>query len=267
LALAFLTGLAPAFLGAGRRANAGSEEPAQPEWVTLGEQKKVVNEKGFYADVMNHNPEPFKSYGDRPTTAHETTHGIHSYLRNKYSQELVKRVNGFYVGHDRAVILEEADVKKSAAVEFIPKGLQGDRYKDYIEEQKDWEDTPLYIFDEWVAYVNCSVVALEDVTDGKSDGLKTNLIHSCVEMAVYATALGMAVEKYDREYFRSHPEFRTFLAWHLKRSLEVYRRGARLDQFTWRPEYFETFKSGADAQALRDFLHDKLGLDLEDLFG
>src|SRR5262249_24343559 len=158
------------------------------------------------------------------------------YLRTKYTLALGRRVNAFYLGGDRFVVLDEPGMKKSAVAEFIPQALRGDRFDLYVQNQKEWDDAPLYLFDEWVAYVNGSQVALEEAA--KKPPTRSNEIFSCLEFAVYATALGMAVEKHDARYFARNEAFRDFLAWHLERSLATYRQGAARAEFNWKPEYF-----------------------------
>ena len=196
-------------------------------------------------------------------TAHETTHFLNAHLRNKYTVALGRRVNAFYVGRDRFVLLDEPGVKKSDVITFVPAGLRGDRFALYVENQKEWDDTPLYLFDEWVAYVNGSEVALEEAAKKKPIG-RSNEVFSCVEFAVYATALAMAVEKHDARYFARNAQFRAFLAWHVQRSLAVYRKGAAQPEFAWKPEYYRALKSGDDGRAVREFWRDKLGIHVKE---
>ena len=150
------------------------------------------------------------------------------------------------------MLLDEPGIKKSDIIAFVPASLRGDRFALYVENQKEWEDTPLYIFDEWVAYVNGSEVVLEEAAKKKPAG-RSNEIFACAEFAVYATALGMAVEKHDARYFTDNDQFRAFLAWHVQRSLATYRKGAAQREFAWKPEYFRMLKSGAEGKAMRDF--------------
>ena len=103
---------------------------------------------------MSHSEEvPFGDRAGRSTNAHETGHGIHSYLRNKYTAELGKRVNGFYGLSGRGIIVQEPNIRKSQVNRFIPSSVRGYRFPLYLERQKEWDDTPLYIYDEWNAYV------------------------------------------------------------------------------------------------------------------
>lgn len=235
----------------------------EPRFRLFPEHKKRETDGSIYADIINHLRDDFKDFGDRAVTAHETTHFLNAYLRNKYTVALNRRVNAFYLGRDRFVLLDEPGLKKSDVIAFVPAGLRGDRFALYVENQKEWEDTPLYLFDEWVAYVNGSEVAMEEAAKKKPAG-RSNEVFSCVEFAVYATALGMAVEKHDARYFASNGQFRAFLAWHVQRSLAVYHKGAARPEFAWKPEYYRALRSGDDGRPLRDFWRDKLGLQVLD---
>ena len=105
-------------------------------------------------DILNHEaPGDSNVYDDLLTLAHETSHGIHAHIRNHMSSE-GRRYNGFYVLNDRAVLVVEPNIRKSQIAKFIPSSLRGARYQLYLVGQVEWDDTPLYIWAEWNAYVN-----------------------------------------------------------------------------------------------------------------
>lgn len=238
-------------------------ERGEPRFRQFPEHKKLEDDGSIYADIVNHLRDGFKDYGDRAVTAHESTHHLNAHLRVKYTLALGRRVNAFYLGRDRFVILDEPGVRKSDVATFVPERLRGDRFNLYVENQKEWDDTPLYLFDEWVAYVNGSEVALQEAQRKKPAG-RSNEVFSCVEFAVYATAVGMAVEKHDARYFARNDQFRVFLRWHLQRSLAVYRQGAAQSEFDWKPEYHRLLTSGEEGRALRAFWRDKLGMEVRE---
>jgi hypothetical protein len=111
-------------------------------------------------DIAQHLP---LSYGDTywdsdlMTAGHETTHGINSELRNNYNKT-GKQANGFYVLDDQAAIIVDPKIRKSAVAAYVPTSLRGDRYSTYVTGQTEWDDTPTYLFDEWVAYTNQSAI-------------------------------------------------------------------------------------------------------------
>lgn len=114
----------------------------------------------LYGDIIRHCKD-WQHYADlsKYTSAHECTHGINNDLRLA-SGDWDKK-NGFYVGKDLAIILDEPKIKKSQIADFIPQELRSARYSLYVAGQQSWDDKPLYIYDEGVAYVNGAWAAIE----------------------------------------------------------------------------------------------------------
>ncbi|MGZ3421472.1 MAG: thrombospondin type 3 repeat-containing protein [Polyangiales bacterium] len=209
-------------------------------------------------DIEEHLP---SSYGstyrfpdDKDTWGHETSHGIHAHLRN-YWNKTGKKANAFYVLNDKAVIIVEPNVRKSDAAPFIPSNMHWNRYSTYITGQVEWDDTPMYIFDEWNAYVNGASVAVELEskglwTIGWQDGVAGPL-----EFTVYGLALAMAVEAKDPTYFSTYPQFKEFVAYEVRRSMDVFRKGRTMKDFTWDEQdaFYEKFKTSSEAGTMRDF--------------
>jgi hypothetical protein len=209
-------------------------------------------------DVAEHLP---SSYGDQYyfdeaiTWAHEQTHGINSELRNNHN-DTGKRINGLYVMEDCGVILVEPDIRKSDANQYVPMALRGYRYDTYMAGQQAWDDTPTYIFDEWVAYTNGGVVGVEMVELGVFGEEWQDGVYGQLEFIVYSMAIGMAVEAGDPTYFASNTQFKEFLAWNARRAMDVFRKGRVMSQFTWDTQdtYFETLRSGAAGADIRAFM-------------
>jgi hypothetical protein len=119
------------------------------------------SDKTLYGDIITHCKD-WKHFADASseyTTAHECTHGINNDLRLQ-SGDWDKK-NGFYVGKNRAIILDEPAIKKNQIVDFIPQELRSARYSLYVTGQSSWDDKPLYIYDEGVAYINGAWAAIE----------------------------------------------------------------------------------------------------------
>lgn len=212
---------------------------------------------GVLTDIVNHcPPEWVQTYydSDRVTHGHETTHGINSYLRN-YENNTGQRANGFYVLENRAAIIVEPGIRKHQAAEFVPGPLRGSRFDMYVTGQSAWDDTPLYLFDEWTAYTNGTAVAVDLYEAGAWHYGWRDACMGTLEFVVYAVALARAVESYDPDYFQSYGQFTAFLGWQLERSLDLYRRCARAEPFAWDEQdaYFARLR-GADGEPLRQFL-------------
>ncbi len=218
-------------------------------------------------DIENHLP---ASYGttyrdsDAITHGHETTHGINSHLRNHHGPDGVK-VNGFYVGDDRAVILEEPGIRKQDVAPYVPASLQESRYRMYISNRESWsmawDDQPLYVFDEWTAYTNGSQVGVDQASHGQWRGGWRDGMMGTIEFTVYSFALAQAVAEKDPDYFSSNDNFRAFIAFQAERAMTTYREGAQLQEFRWDKQdaYYQSFLEAADAQGLRDFIRQTWG--------
>lgn len=114
--------------------------------------KRQVNITGYLGDVESHlSPNhPYKS-DDKITWTHEGTHGINSNLRNAYKGEAC-----VYLLDNTAFRMNQITYwKLSDIAREIPQNLRGDIYKLYmVDQQRYWNDTPLYTIDEMSAYLN-----------------------------------------------------------------------------------------------------------------
>jgi len=232
----------------------------------------------FLTDIARHLPSQYgKKYysDDRITHAHETTHGINSHLSN-HPDEIAPgmrrhgSVYGFYVGKDQAVILTSPQIKLSQVAPLIPASLRGSRYQLYcIDQQKYFEDHPLYLFDEWVAYTNGAHAGVELTEKHQLDMPKNDALVGPLEFSIYALGLAAAIEKHDPEYLRQNKQFREFLAHELRRATGIYRQGMKLDQFRWEQRLEHNLLEQDDSRELREIVPRLFGeyLKLEELIG
>jgi hypothetical protein len=198
------------------------------------------------------------------TAGHETTHGINSELRNNWNTT-GKKANGFYVLGDRAAIIVEPNIRKSDCAEFIPASLHGSRYDTYITGQTEWDDTPTYVFDEWTAYTNGGAVSVDLVQHGLYHGGWTDAVYGALEFVVYSTAIAQAVQKGDPTYWASADgtQFKEFVAFSVKRAMDVYRAGSTMSEYTFADEdtFYSNKKSSPDAAGWRAFVSSLFGAD------
>lgn len=86
------------------------------------------------------------------TTIHECSHGINADLRNKFYPG--KRENCFYLLNDEYAHFPEPNWRKREVIPYIPDEYRrGTLYSTYVSGS-NWDDRPLYLWDEWTAYVN-----------------------------------------------------------------------------------------------------------------
>jgi len=245
------------------------------EWLKFPAEKSLSDSSWgpVLTDIENHLP---ASYGttyrdsDKITHGHETSHGIHSHIRN-YFNKTGKRANGLYVLSDRGVIVVEPNIRKSQVAAFVPASLRGSRYSLYITGQTEWDDTPLYVWDEWNAYVNGGAVGTDLVKRGLWKYGWRDGVNGQLEFAVYAVAVAMAVQKHDPAYLEGNQQFREFLAWNLRRTMSIFREGQKMKDFAWAEQdaYYEKLKTSADAETWRSFFKGFFGdaFTSEVLFG
>jgi hypothetical protein len=257
----------------GDAADPSIDAPAAPQpgdgvaWTTWDDVQTRANPAwgADLTDIANHLP---SSYGDQYwdadliTAAHETSHGIHAHLR-VYVHQGNERVNAFYVLGDKAAYVVEPGIRKSAIATHVPVSLRGSRFALYITGQVAWDDTPLYIWDEWNAYVNGAEIGVDLATHGLWTRGWRDAVMGPIEFNVYALATAKAVQAGDPAYFASNTQFKEFLAWNLRRSMDLFRAGRVLPDFAWDEQdmYYDQLKTSADADALRRFTRETFGAD------
>lgn len=261
---------------------APTPDAVDPEFVLLSAFTNQT-ERSIFGDVMAHAPNGPVG-GGRSTNAHETSHDIHAYLRNRNKSRFKHPINAVYCLDNRGVILEEPLILKSQVCEFVPACLRNCRYETYLSGAKEWDRQPLFIVDEWVAYTIGAKVNVEDVQEGRyravrgggvadmnwscrlagqsgyGDG-RTDGVSGCLHLSIFSTAMCMAIEKHDREYWETNQQFRRFMVWWMKEAHRTYMAGNAMQEFNW--EMFDNsrkdLRTHADAEPMRGFLRENFG--------
>lgn len=152
------------------------------------------------ADIESHMPRGghiYTALDDHVNWSHETTHAVNSAIRNQVGGG----TNAFYCLNDKAFVLREPRVRKSQVCAFVPVELRGSGWGLYMAGQQEWDDTPLYILDEWSAYLNGAMTHTELLDAGARQGRSYQAdVAKCVEFAGYAKALVAAVDRIDPNY-------------------------------------------------------------------
>ena len=173
--------------------------------------------KKYLADIeghMDYSQAHGTSYrdNDKDTWAHETTHGINSVLRNmpQYGQDW----GVLYLLNDDAVALKQPPTTISAVARRIPPEQRGMAYNLYLlQSQSSWNNRPLYLFDEWVAYTNCTMVGIEYGLDCASS------TQQMAEFTICAQALLDEVKAHPNGY--DYTKLEAFVKWHSGRTVIV----------------------------------------------
>lgn len=225
-------------------------------WLPMRAVTKRSKETTLYADILNHTRD-YESFLDSGVMvdAHENLHGVNAQLISQYS--VGRLVAGFYVGENRACVLDHPAIRIEHAHEFVPPALREYRFPVYmIDKEKDWGDYPLYIYDEWVAYLMGARVGLDLVKAGEYQDGPTDGVFGCLELSIYSVAIAMATERYDPDYFERNEQFRAFTAWMLRESFDTFLRGRRLRMFRFdrQDDLYDTLCDSKEAKPMREFL-------------
>lgn len=176
---------------------------------------RQVNGLGIIlSDIESHIPSGHRYFHvERIIWAHETTHGIAGDIRMGHPESAL--INGFYCLEDRACVMYLPKTRCSKIANLVPIELRGSSYDLYmIKQSKIWDDNPLYIFDEWVAYTNGAACAKEL----KAPGLCLELLQAH-NFNVYSICLAMLVKKECPNY--DDKQFKAFLMWNIERTYNL----------------------------------------------
>lgn len=186
---------------------------------------------------------------DRITHGHESSHGIAAQLRMKFAVK-DKRINGFYCLNDQVVIIEEPDTTISAVAQLVPRSLRGQVYNLYlIQQTRHWNNIPLYIFDEWIAYSNGAAVRADLGIIQRQETVQYML-----EFNNYAICLAWKTQSTDEQ-------FKSFLKYSLERSMQLYKENLNIGDLTQSTEFVTKTQTSPDAEAMRSFARSYLGED------
>lgn len=225
-----------------------------PVFEEIPVQRKIADDT-VYADVMAYSVEaPFGDAHGRPTNVHETAHGIHATYRNQYRKKLGKRINAFYMLRGQIAVVEEPDFLIRNVQKHIPKSLRGYRYQLYFVDQlRDWDDTPLYVFDEWNAYICGGESA---VSDYKQNNIKadSDAVSGCLEFSIYAVATYLAAKERVPEYLAKKPQMKSVLYYNLTRADAAFYDGCNIFTSAKQDQLYENLQHCADAKPIRECL-------------
>lgn len=131
------------------------------EWYEFAPEGANISQ-GILRDVISHCDEQGRRTAYEPdyvTYCHEATHMVNSRVRQVVAGA---RKNAFYVGGNRVCVLVEPNCRLSDVAPLVAQQFRNSTYQLYfVDQQKYWNDCPLYILDEWTAYCNGAQAANE----------------------------------------------------------------------------------------------------------
>ncbi|MFH1358712.1 MAG: hypothetical protein ABIH37_02390 [archaeon] len=203
---------------------------------------------------------------DPMTAAHEGTHGINSHIKNKFGRGTGVD-NAFYVGNGKYALLREPNIRLKNVIGYVPNELRGSRFGTYISGgvASQWDNEPLYILDEAVAYTNGGRVGVQMATAGKLKGGKQDGVGGAMEFVPYSLGLGMAVKNQDSRYWNGveGAKFRSFMKYQLEQQMGVFQAGRKISQFqsSQQETLYNNLKSAREAENMRTFARQTFGSD------
>lgn len=210
----------------------------------LKKYREIKDENHLYSSVLSHSKNPV-TRESRSTNVHETSHIISSEIRNSHKGEN----NGFFIPNNKAVVIDQPSVKIKDVAKYVPPNLRGSRYKLYLVDQaKYWNDSPLYITEEWHCY---TLGGSSAVADSKLQIKleKTDAVAGTFEFMIYNTALFKCIIDTDKKY--DILKFKEFYNWLFAFSFKTFSEGRTI------PEY----KSSSSDKLYNEFFDSKEGED------
>ncbi|WP_372371097.1 hypothetical protein [Candidatus Uabimicrobium sp. HlEnr_7] len=233
------------------------EKQRKPLFEHFPPQKTVNNPKWGekLQDIKNHEVFYENNFKDLVTTAHEATHDISIFFRMNEQQHYFRKINAFYVFDNKVAIIENPPIALEKVYNFIPKELKGKLFDNYFPNA-GYQDNPLYIWEEWTAYVNGAEVGTDLVENELWNQGKRDTLLATLEFLVYSAALVIATQELAPLYYQTYPNFEEFFAWNAKRTWRVYKKTQKLSPFDndLHRNYLKILKTSTQAKKLRLFL-------------
>jgi hypothetical protein len=114
---------------------------------------------GALGDITSRVPANYPDYSDpdEVTFGHESSHGVSARIRNEH-----RTANGFYCLNNRAYVCDSPAFTLKQLADRIPESIRRQVFKLYlIDQQRHWNETPLYVCEEMVCYTLGCRVGLE----------------------------------------------------------------------------------------------------------
>lgn len=141
-----------------------------------------------YADICAHTNNIYA--GDKLTSAHETTHQINSEIANSNGGR-AKNV-GLYLLNDVGFTVDEpSGFTIQTVASKVPQEFRGGICQVYdlylVKQAASWGDRPMYLLDEWVAYTNGAVTALQLAQAGDGDTNRWSEIQNAIYFNMFCS--------------------------------------------------------------------------------
>jgi len=162
-----------------------------------------VKNPNYFADPQEPN--------DLVTHVHELSHGV----SNRLHASTVK--HGIYVLDGKGIVLRHPKVTIEQIANSIPKDQRGQIYDLYmVKQRKDWNKSPIYLADEWTAYVH-GALAHKQLRLGVK---RKETYDHAREMEGYVRQMVKVIEKNDPDY-PDMAKLKNFIEWQSDRFTQI----------------------------------------------
>lgn len=239
------------------------DKPPQPKPEVPKETLKLIDitkyrdvEDGtIYGDVLSHSKQqPFGNQNGRATNVHETAHGISADLTNQYYKDYSSKIEALYYGNGKGIILTSPNLLIRDISKYVPENLRSYRFQLYFVDQlKYWDEYPLYVLDEWVAYIWGARCAVEDY-NLKNIDTKADSVSGSLEFSVYTIGLCLAIKDKDPEYWKNNKQFKLFVEEHLLRAEKVFFEGRSIFKSSKQELLLNELRNSPDSDPIKKML-------------
>ncbi len=152
---------------------------------------------------------------DKPNQCHEATHFLNSQLRCANDPQFPND-NAVYIDHGRYLLFEEPKVTLTQVFTYLDSDTTS-HLSDVMETRGQWDKEPLYILDEWSAYINGSQCCIE--VDAPAPRLALSRLNM-VRASVIADAFIKCIEDHDPTYAQLD-DLKAFIVWQHTRMNQI----------------------------------------------
>lgn len=144
--------------------------------------------------------------GDLVTWAHEMAHGASNRLHASTAK------HGIYLENGKGIVLSHPKVTIEQVANAVPKDQKGPIFKLYmVEQRKDWNKSPIYLLDEWNAYITGTIARKQLGWEKRKETEAFAL-----EMERYCRVMLSVVQKRNPEY-PDIQHLKNFISWQSNR--------------------------------------------------
>lgn len=179
------------------------------KWVDVPTTKPFNHGSPIVRDIESRLPAKHEYWNECPVTwVHEGTHYINGVLTKDS-----RKTQGLYLLNGKGVILECPDLTLAEIAAAVPQDQRRTIYQTYLVTQRQWwDDSPLYLLNEWVAYGNGTACRMSLNWTGKK---RIDTVRFFLEMETYIQTMMKLAEK-DPEY-KGMEDLKIFVDWYGKK--------------------------------------------------